>query len=217
MTGRGPRGRRRVLSTLATAGLTSAVAGCLGGGGGDGGDGSTPSRGTTADQTETTDGGDPATTSGGTGTSGVGGSVTADVSLTVRSSRSNIDQFQTFQTTFEALELVQADGTVVRWDATTTDVDLTSLGAGGSVDLFQTSLPAGDYTEARLYLPIQNATLANGDDPEFERTVPASREIRNGDPIELQSGSTVDFGLTIALLRIAGDGPWTYTLGWGIQ
>ncbi|WP_440989556.1 hypothetical protein [Haloarchaeobius baliensis] len=210
-------GRREFVCALAGTGLTSAVAGCLGGDD-DGGDTSAPTEETVA-ATTTREGGGGATTttSGATGTSSAGGSVTADVSLTVRSSRSNIDQFQTFQTTFEALELVQSDGTVIRRDATTMAVDLKSLGPGGSVDLFQASLPAGEYTEARLYLPIQDATLANGDDPEFERTVPASRQIRSGDPIELQSGSSVDFGLTIALLRIAGDGPWTYTLGWGVQ
>lgn len=213
-----PRGRRRLLRGIAATGLGSALAGCLGGGS-DGG-------GTDSETTPTSGGGTTASTPGSataTATSSEptggspSGSVTADVTLTVRSSRSNVDQFGTLQTTFEALELDSTDGNTVRMDSTTMDIDLTSVGPGGTVDLFETSLPAGSYEEARLYLPIQNATLANGDDPEFERTVPASRQVRQGDPIEFQSGSSIDLGLTIALLRIAGDGPWTYTLGWGIQ
>ncbi|WP_324758907.1 hypothetical protein [Haloarcula montana] len=138
------------------------------------------------------------------------------VSLGVRSSQSNIDKFQTLQTTFEALELTTTDGTTVRLDETTMDIDLTAVGAGGTVSLFETGIPPGDYTEAALYLPIQNATLSDGSEPEFSRTVPASREIR-GDPMTIESDSEPELTVTVALLRIAGDGPWTYTLGWGIQ
>jgi hypothetical protein len=141
--------------------------------------------------------------------------VTATVSLVVRQSRSNVDKFRTLRTRFEALELVKADGTTVRLDDTTQEVDLTELGPGGSVDLFETTVPAGSYNEAKLYLPIQDATLSDGSDPEFDRTVPVSRETR-GDPVEVRGGP-VRINATVALLRIAGDGPWTYTLGWGVR
>lgn len=140
----------------------------------------------------------------------------ASVSLTVRSSRSNVDEFETLRTTFERFELLSTDGTTVVVADTPREIDLTEVGAGGSVSLSETTLPAGDYDEARLYLPVQSAALADGSEPEFSRTVPASREAR-GDPITIESGSGVEISATVALLRIAGDGPWTYTLGWGIQ
>ncbi len=202
--------RRRWLKTVGTAGLGVGVAGCSGdGNGGNGGNGDGTSTATTTATEQST-----ATPTDGEGSGSDG--VSATVSLGVRSSQSNVDSFRTLQTTFEALELVASDGTTVRLDETTMDVDLTEVGAGGSVDLFEATVPAGDYTEAKLYLPIRSATLADGGDPEFTRTVPASREVR-GDPITVRSGGSVEITTTVALVRVAGDGPWTYTLGWGVR
>jgi len=139
--------------------------------------------------------------------------VTADVSLRVRESRSNVGEFETLQTTFEAIELVPTSGDAVRLDDETRDIDLTEVGPGGTVDLFETTLPPGSYEEGRLFLPIQEAELAGGGDPEFSNTVPATRQLGFSDPLALSAGDTIDFTVIVALLRIGGDGPWTYTIG----
>lgn len=222
----GPIGRRRALRLIAVSGLASSLAGCTESGDGSGDGGATPTD-STATTTPTEEGAPPtpteeemATPTEAEATPTEGGmsgdqDVTATVSLQIRGSRSNVEKFSTLRTTFQALELSATDGTTVRLDDSTQDVDLTELGPGGSVDLFETTVPAGSYDEANLYLPIQEAALSDGSDPEFDRTVPVSREAR-GDPVEI-SGERVRINATVALLRIAGDGPWTYTLGWGVR
>lgn len=223
-------GRRRVLRALGATVVVSGVAGCSGDGNGDGGgdggsdggdggsDGGDESGGGdtidsgSMDETETPTPDSTPTQSGSTTSSD--GDVTMNVSLQVRNSRSNVEKFETLRTTFEKLELVREDGDVVTLDDATRDIDLTELGPGGSVDLFETAIPAGSYSEMRLYLPIQKATAADGSDPEFDRTVPASQDLGFSDPLELESGDSVDFTVLVALLRIAGDGPWTYTVGY---
>lgn len=225
--------RRQLLAAVATAGVAVGLAGCSSGGDGTtdptstgasgtdptGGDGSTSAGGEAA---STGDGGAASTATDrtsttGEGTTGEAEGVSTAVSLTVRNSQSNVGEFQTLRTAFEGVELVSTDGNTVRRAAETAELDLTEIGPGGTVDLFETGIPAGEYEEARLYMPIQEATLADGSEPEFERTVPASREIRGGDPVTIESGGSVDLRLTVALIRIAGDGPWTYTLGWGVR
>lgn len=223
--------RRRVLTGLTAAAIFSGTAGCLGDDdsagdtedASDGGDDSTDEDTNGGGDENQDANGDDEDTNGDGASNGSGdatdssGEVTANVSLAVRESQSNVDRFDSLATTFEAIELLSTDGETVRLEETTTEVDLTELGPGGTVDLFQTAIPAGSYQELKLYLPIQEASLADGGNPEFDRTVPASREIQTGDPIEVTAGDTVDLRVTVSLLRIAGDGPWTYSIGWGVS
>ena len=178
-------------------------------------DGSAGDDGTTTDD----DGGGLSKDDDDSGTddelTGGDGPVTATVRLNIRDVKSNVDEFETLRATFERFELEATDGSTVTLDDETRDVDLTEIGEGGTVDLFETEIPAGAYETGTLYLPIQEATLADGSDPEFQDTVPTSRSVRD-DAIDIGGGDAVAFDVRLGLVRVGGDGAWTYNLGWGI-
>lgn len=222
---RRPTNRRRFLAALAASAAAPAVAGCSGGGsdGSDGGDGSADDTDdptdpaptdTAAPSAETTEPSSGETTESPSTDPPADEAVTVDLSLAVASSRSGVENFSTLRTQFDAVELAGAGGETVRLDDASQEIDLTELGPGGSVDLFRTTVPPGTYEEGSLYLPVQSATLSDGSDPEFDRTVPSSRDLRSR---ELTAGDAVSLTVTVRLLRIAGDGPWTYTVAFGFS
>lgn len=161
---------------------------------------------------------DPTSSPGGTETDEDGSepaTVQASISLKVRETGSNIGSFEELTSRFESLTLVMENGTSATIDDSTQTVNLTDLGAGGTVNIANTFLPTGEYTEAQLSFPVQSGTLTDGSTAEFSGTESVSRQDADN-PITID-GSTSDLILTVALLRIGGDGPWTYTLGWGVQ
>lgn len=209
--------RRRLLKTLGASVVGAGLAGCSGdgpGGAPDGGDdpGGTED-GDASGPTSPTASETASPTASGTTSPGdtAGGSGTLDLHLRVRGSRSNVDQFETLQTTFESIALRPSDGEAVSLSNPPTDFDLTELEPGEDVPLFEATVPAGVYEEMALVMPIQQATLADGSDPEFERTVPATTELG---PLEVGTGASIMFSVIVALVRIAGGDTWTYTIGY---
>lgn len=238
MNDRSPRtDRRRVLGLLGSAAVSLGLAGCSGDGGAtatdDGGDQTTtytdiqpdgaevPGAGgtneSTAAETATTEPTtetattDPATTGSGADT------VTVDVGLRVRESRPGFDNFETFQTGFDGLSMQTAGGEgvqVVSPDASS-GFDLATVTPGERQQLTETTIPAGDYEQAAILLPVQSAALTDGSDPEFARMVPATGELGTSGALTLEAGDVIQFTANLAVLRVAGDGPWTYTVGFG--
>lgn len=238
--------RRRLLRALGASGVATALAGCSGGSdgqastsdedgdGSDGGDGTTTAGGGSTESNGDASGSEETATSKATttddddgglskesddssesGSTGDDGPVTATVRLQISDAKSNVDKFETFRASFERFELTASDGSTVTLDDETRDVDLTEVGEGGTFELFETEIPAGAYEEGTLYLPVQEATLSDGSDPEFEDIVPTSRSVR-GDGIEVGGDDPVGFDVRLGLVRVGGDGPWTYTVGWGV-
>lgn len=211
--------RRAVLRAIGGSALAVPLAGCssIGGGSGNGGD-TTDQSGASGTTESSADSGGTDTADGDSADSEAGatGSVTVDAYLEVRASRSNVGKFGTLQTTFENIALRSTSGEAVQMNAKQPNFDLTELEPGKRTHLFQTTVPAGTYEEAALVLPIQEATLADGSDPEFDRTVPATNKLGT-DPVTYEAGSQLELTATLALLQIAGDGPWTYTVGFRTQ
>jgi len=225
-------GRRRLLALFGTTALPLGLAGCSGDGGGD----TSTADGAGATETETdAAAGDTASTDEPTATATAtaeptseataspttsaasNGSVTVDVGLRVRESRPGFDNFDTFQTGFDGLTMQTAggDGVQVAEPAATDGFDLAGLAPGERQHLAQTTIPAGDYEQAAILLPVQSATATGGSDPEFSRMVPATGELGTSGALTLSAGDVIDFTANLAVLRIAGDGPWTYTVGFG--
>jgi hypothetical protein len=229
--------RRNWLKTVGSLGVVGVSAGIAGCSDSDSGttspsDGDTDADGdedpstddSTATQTDTT--GETTTDQDTEPTSSPGGTETEEdasepatvqtaISLKVRETGSNIGSFEKLISRFESLELVMENGTSATIDDSTQDITLTDLGAGGSVDIANTFLPTGEYTEAQLSFPVQSGTLTDGSTAEFSGTDSVSRQDADN-PVTIDS-STSELILTVALVRIGGDGPWTYTLGWGVQ
>lgn len=157
------------------------------------------------------------TTEPTTSASGSDGAVTVDVGLLVRESRPGFDNFETFRTGFEGLSMQTAGGEgvqVVSSDASS-GFDLATVSPGERQQLTETTIPPGDYEQAAILLPVQSAALTDGSDPEFARMVPATGELGTSGALTLEAGDVIEFTATLAVLRVAGDGPWTYTVGFG--
>lgn len=210
--------RRRLIAALGASVVAAGLAGCAADDGeGSPADDSVPTEPSGSDSTGGPDGTGSGTTSPTdpeptSPAAGEGDGATLDLSLRVRGSRSNVDRFETLRTTFESVALQPSGGEAVQLTDSSMDFDLTELEPGEDVSLFEAPVPAGDYDELALVMPIQQATLDDGSEPEFSRTVPATAEFRS--PFEVEAGDTIEFSVLVALVRIAGGETWTYTIGY---
>jgi len=154
-----------------------------------------------------------------TAASGTSEAVTVNAFLRVRESRPGFDNFETFQTGFEGMTVQTAGGEGVQVAAADahSGFDLAAVTPGEQQQLVQTTIPPGDYEQAAILLPVQTATPTDGSDPEFARMVPATGELGTSGALTLEAGDVIDFTADIAVLRVAGDGPWTYTVGFGTR
>jgi hypothetical protein len=231
--------RRRVLGLLGATALSLGLAGCSGDGtSGDNDDGGGGETTTTyadiePDGAEVPGGGDTddgAATTGPTieevttepittAASGASESVTVNAFLRVRESRTGFSNFETFQTGFEGLtvQMSGGEGVQVAGADAHSGFDLAAVTPGEQQQLVQTTIPPGDYEQAAILLPVQTATPTDGSDPEFARMVPATGELGTNGALTLEAGDVIDFTADIAVLRVAGDGPWTYTAGFGTR
>lgn len=212
--------RRRLLQAMGASVLTG-LAGC-----------ETDDGGVDTPRTPDDDGGDDGDGTGGNGGGGgddgtgdgeddetdepSDGSET-DVSFDVDARRNPFfdthEAFETFRINFGGFELRPVDGDPFRVEADGPAFDLTTLSADDGIDLLETGIPAGTYSEMAVHLPVVEATMADGG---------GSATVRNADPHVLDLGIdgeyAVDPGESVAFTLLVAvresDTTWSYTLGY---
>jgi len=123
---------------------------------------------------------------------------------------------------FETLT-IDLDRIVLRGTSGTDDVtvgigdsglDMTELPEGGKTYFEEESFPSGEYTTADCFISTNEAVTSEGNDATFGGDSPVSVDlVLFDDPLEVPSGSTTVFTLTLTASTTFED-EFTFSKGW---
>lgn len=176
--------RRQILAASATTG-SLIVAGCLSSD--DGGNGSD-------------DGSDESDDGEGGGSDAEGG-----VPYTVEVNNGNVSAFDSLVVTFEAFEL-RGESETARREGTGEEIDLTAI---ETKTILETNVPAGEYADAALFLPVSAYQASDGSEGDFLDNDPlvmgVDSVLEEGNPATLQAQISVqgqgdDWGFSVVSL-----------------
>lgn len=190
--------RRRLIKVVGASALATTLAGCSS----DGGDSS---------------GGNGSSGNGGGGNGGNGGnnggqaaSTSGDAAITAKLSKDTMgmaawDSVESFVMNFERLVLERENGSAVEISVGET-VDAVALPDSGSETYVEdVAVPEDTYTTAKYYLPIQEASTADGSIADGKRpaTTPIELDLEIMDEyMDTDAGSTSELTM---MIRLAGD------------
>lgn len=179
--------RRQFLAAAAAVGTLS-VAGCSDDSGGE----SSDSEGDGSDDSA----------SDGSGSGDAPGSVSFDLDIKTE----NVSQFDSLVVRFRAFELRSEDETVRR-EGTGEEIELVGLGED---DLLETDVPAGEYTEAAIFLPVVDYESTDGTEGEFTDNEPSLIDLAETEPFAVEEDASVTFLPFISVLTSNEVDGWTF-------
>jgi hypothetical protein len=133
------------------------------------------------------------------------GSVAYDINLAA----GNTSGFETLVVRFDGFEL-RNEGETVRRDGTGNTYDLASMDS--TVDLLQTNVPAGEYTDAALFLPVEEfaTTDGSGEGKSFTDNDPLLEELDSFDPYVIEEDTSKRFRAQVSVRKSYDIDGWEF-------
>lgn len=189
--------RRQFLGTVTTVG-TLMVAGCS----------------ESSDTADEPSGSTDETTAGSQG--GATGGVDFDLQFEVTDNYSDISSFDSLLVRFDAFELRPVEGDAVRREGDGRELDMAAIVGDDPLTLLETTVPAGEYTEAALGMPVLSYSTVDGEDESLpiENTSPTIIDLELPTAYQIESGASITFTANTSVRYTLSQDAWKLSAGY---
>lgn len=207
--------RRSFLAAGASASVVT-VAGCAQDGDSNGNEDGDESDGGGSDGSDSSDGDDGGGTDGSE-TSDGGDGAAFDLDLAVDQLP---DAFESLVVEFTGFEFFSMTGQTLTFESDPVQVDLAELAAsGGSTDLMETTVPAGEYDNITYFIAVTDTTVSGGEGEQTFRSGEDGEVLSNltePDAFVIEAGESITLTAQLSV-EDAFDYDWKFATGFSVD